>query len=304
MKYRYRDTLNSSPKEMLGVHVTKESHVLDDKSSASDLSDAILRDLDALDLNCAQVFTHGPRFMVPNNLDHQAIKDVTGDIDLSVHSAYPTTSIWKLSGVTDSADKKRLGALKMQLDACAKIGAWGLVLHINKINPDDAAAVMQIIKRCVKKSGTKIILEMVSSKADPNKTYETPEKIDNLTTLIGADESWWGWCVDTAHLWGAGVDIKSYDSMKSWLDRLVYKKKIFMFHLNGSSAIRGSGKDKHEIAFGPDDLIWYGIKPENSGVRAIVEFAEARSIPIICEINRGTEANVKKSIAAIKGLFQ
>ena len=289
---------------MLGVHVTKESHVLDDKSTAVDLSDAILRDLGELELNCAQVFTHGPRFVVPNKLDYQAIKDAAKDIDLSVHSAYPTTSIWKLAGTTSEQDKKRLDTLKIQLVSCVKIGAWGLVLHINKIYPDEAANVMHMIKPFVKKSKVKLILEMVSSKADANKTYETPEKIDNLTTLIGAEETWWGWCIDTAHLWGAGIDIKSYESMKSWLNRLIYKKKISMFHLNGSSAVRGSGQDKHEIAFGPDDLIWRGIKPENSGVRAIVEFAEARSIPIICEINRGTEKNVKKSIEVIKKLFK
>ncbi len=289
---------------MLGVHVTKDSHVLDDKTSASDLSVAIQRDLDALDLNCAQIFTHGPRFVVPNKVDYAAVKKSTANIDLSVHSAYPTTSIWKLSDGTSAADKKRIDAVKLQLAACMKIGAWGLVLHINKVFPDVAANVMHMLKPFVKKSKVKLVLEMVSSKADADKTYETPEKIDNLTTLIGADENWWGWCVDTAHLWGAGVDIKSYASMKSWLDRLTYKKKIVQFHLNGSSAIRGSGKDKHEIAFGPDDLIWNGVKPEASGVRAIVEFAEERGIPIICEINRGTEDNVKKSIAAIKKLYK
>lgn len=288
---------------MLGVHVTKESHVLDDKKSTKDLSAAILRDMTELELNCAQIFTHGPRFMVPNKFDTSAVKEATKDIDLSVHSAYPTTSIWKIAGKTSAQDKKRLGALKMQLAACKAIDAHSLVLHINKIYPDEAANVMHILKPFVKKSKIKLLLEMVSSKADADKTYETPEKIDNLTTLIGAEESWWGWCVDTAHLWGAGVDVKSYESMKNWLDRLTYKKKILMFHLNGSSVVKGSGQDKHEIVFGPDDVIWNNVKPENSGVRAIVEFAEPRNIPLICEINRGTEKNVKKSMSQIKRFF-
>ncbi len=288
---------------MLGVHVTKESHVLDDKTSAQDLSTAIQRDLSALGLNCAQIFTYGPRFAVANKIDFDAVKAVTKDIDLSVHSAYPTTSIWNLTEGKSAADKKRLDVIKLQLLSCVKINAWGIVLHINKIYPDIAANVMGILKPIVKKTKVKLILEMIASKADPDKTYETPEKIDNLTTLVGANETWWGWCVDTAHLWGAGVDIKSYENMKDWLDRLTYKKKILMFHLNGSSAPRGSGKDKHEIAFGPDDLIWHGVKPEVSGVRAIVEFAENRGIPIICEINRGAEKTVKKSMTIIKNMF-
>ena len=288
---------------MLGVHVTKDSHVLDDKSAASDLSVAIVRDIDALKLNCAQVFTYGPRFLVKNNIDYNAVKKITKDIDLSVHSAYPTTSIWKIKQDGSSSDTKKIDAIKIQLVSCSKIGAWGLVLHINKVYPDVAAEVMHLLKPIIKKSKVMLVLEMVASKADADKTYETPEKIDNLTTLIGPKENWWGWCVDTAHLWGAGVDIRSYANMKQWLDSITYKNKIVMFHLNGSSAARGSGKDKHEIAFGPDDVIWNGIKPNSSGVCAIVEFAEKRQIPIICEINRGTETNVRKSLAAIKGLF-
>ena len=289
---------------MLGVHVTKESHVLDDKTTATDLSDAIARDLGVLELNCAQVFTHGPRFIVPNKINHAAVKNATADIDLSVHSAYPTTGIWKLTDGTSAKDKGRLDTIKLQLAACVKIGAWALVLHINKMYQDVAAEVMQKLKPIVKKSKVKLVLEMVSSKAHPDMTYETPEKIDNLTTLIGPKENWWGWCVDTAHLWGAGVDIRTYSQMKAWLDALVYKNKIVMFHLNGSSAVLGSGKDKHEIAFGPDDVIWNGVKPKDSGVRAIIEFAQERAIPVICEINRGAESDVKKSLEIIKNMFK
>lgn len=76
-----------------------------------------------------------------------------------------------------------------------------------------------------------------------------------------------------------------------------------MFHLNGSSAELGSGKDKHEAAFSSDDNIWCDIEPEKSGVRAIVEFAKKHNIPIICEINRGTESSIKTSIKLIKSLF-
>lgn len=289
---------------MLGVHVTKDSHVLDDKSSASDLSDAIIRDTDALQLNCAQIFTYGPRFLVKNKIDYEAVKKTTADIDLTVHSAYPTTSIWKITTGSTLAEVKKIDAIKLQLLSCKKVGAWGLVLHINKVYPDVAANVMRILKPTVKKSKVMLVLEMVSSKAEADKTYETPEKIDNLTTLIGPNEKWWGWCVDTAHIWGAGVDIKSYANMKNWLDSMTYKNKIVMFHLNGSSAIRGSGKDKHEAAFSSADLIWHGIDPKVSGVRAVIEFAEKRKIPVICEINRGSETEIRKSIESIKGLFK
>jgi len=291
---------------MLGVHVTKESHVLDDKTASDDLSDAITRDMGALDLNCAQVFTFGPRFPVPCKIDHEAVKKATKQIDLSVHSAYPTTSIWKICSDTDAVKQRKLVVFKLQLLSCVKIGAHSMVLHINKIPPDTAARVMKILKPIVKKTKVRLLLEMVASKSHPELTYETPDKINRLPELIEPDksENWWGWCVDTAHLWGAGVDVTSHADMQNWLNGIKRRDKICMFHLNGSSAALGSGKDKHEIAFGPDDVIWGGTPPKTSGVFAILEFSNGQNIPIICEINRGTEANVRRSIAKIKSMLE
>jgi len=289
---------------LLGVHVSKTSAVLDKKTAAKDLAAAIIRDANALGLNAVQIFTYGPQKMVPNKIDYDEVKEATKDLDLTVHSAYATSSIWSVHTTNkhEGDAKKKLDLFKLQLMSSMKVGAWGMVVHVGKQYSDVVANTMTLLKPLSKKAGVKVILEMVACKSDADKTYETPEKMDNLTTLIGATEQWWGWCVDTAHIWAAGVNIKSYDDMKDWFNRLTYKKKIVQFHLNGSSEIRGGGKDKHEIAFSADDKIWHGVKPEESGVRAIVEFALQNSIPIICEINRGKEADVVKSINTIKQL--
>jgi deoxyribonuclease-4 len=286
---------------ILGVHVTKASHVLDDKQTADDLSSAITRDIEALNINAAQVFTYGPQFLTPNKINFEAVKEATKDIDLTVHSAYMTTGIWKVSkeNQEQKKSKNKLDLFKAQLISCKKIGAWGMVIHINKLDPEIIADTMHVLKPLAKRSGIKIILEMVAIKAHPDKTYETPEKIDNLTTLIGAKESWWGWCVDTSHIWGAGIDVKSYQNMKNWLDRITYKKKILMFHLNGSYADRGSGKDKHAIPFAKEDNIWSKVPPKESGVRAVVEFSLEHNCTMICEINRGTEKDAKKALETI-----
>jgi endonuclease IV len=278
---------------MLGVHVAKESHVLDNKKSAKDMSDAITRDADTLGINAVQIFTHGPRFVVKNKMNTELVKKVCVDLNLSVHSAYATTKIWSIETKNDDAVRKLLD----QMNACKEIGAWGLVVHITKIHYKTAEAVMSILKPLIKDLGVKFVIEMVASKSDEELTYETPEKINRLTDLIGPDD-WWGWCVDTAHLWGAGVNIRKYADMKKWLGKL--KSPICMFHLNGSSSSLGSGKDKHEIAGGPDDLIWGSTNYDSSGVMAVVEYAKLHKIPIICEINRGSEENVNKLLDLIK----
>jgi len=286
---------------ILGVHVTLSSKVLDDKTTASNMEDAINRDIDALSLNAAQIFTYGPQNMSRNKMNYENVFETCADLDLTVHSAYQTVSVWKItkSNLKSSRSQRSLLDVKDQLRSCKETGAWGLVLHVTKQTPEQVAYVMNLLKPLSIKTGVKIILEMVSSKAD-SKTYETPGKINYVTNLIGAKELWWCWCVDTAHLWGAGVDIRSNISMSKWLKKLKYPKKIGMFHLNGSSAILGSGKDKHEIAFGPDDVIWNSIDMDDSGVKPIVEFAIKNACTIICEINRGLEQDTIKSLNAIK----
>lgn len=285
---------------ILGVHVSKISTVLDDKKSRKDICVSIEDDLDNLGLNAAQVFLHGPRNTRENKNDYPAIRKATTDIDLTVHSAYPMTGVW-------AGEKDMIALVGTHLAAAKKAGAWGWVLHISKICPDVIAAVMKRLRPAAVKHGVKIVLEMVASKADPETTYETPDKINRLTELIGADEKWWGWCVDTAHLWGAGVDIRTYAQMRTWLKDLEFPEKILMFHLNGSSAERGSGKDKHEIPFSGYDNIWEGLAPGRSGVRAIMEFAKRRPttqpLTVIMEINRGNEEDTKNIIDICKRLF-
>lgn len=291
---------------LLGIHVTKSSHVLDDKTTESTMSQSIIRDLNELKLNSAQIFTHGPKFIVANKVDYEEVEKISKNINLSVHSAYPTVSIWKIKSDVSTDDKKTIDKINQQLIACKKIGAWGLVLHVTKIKPETVFRVMNILKPYAISSGVKIVIEMVSSKADPNTTYETPEKINNLTNMLEEknESDWWGWCVDTAHLWGAGVDVKSYENMSTWLNNIEYKNKIVMFHLNGSSVVRGSGKDKHEIVFSKYDKIWSKCAPMKSGAAAVVEFAKMYKIPMICEINRGSEKEVKTSISKLKNIYK
>ena len=289
---------------MLGIHVSKLSKT-DNKAVSKELHDAVRDDVELLGINAVQIFTYGPQYYVRNNINYDLMKEVTKDVDLTVHSAYVTTSIWRVNRENKNTpdSKKRISMVYSQLKSCSEIGAWGLVIHITKVKAEVIAETMKILKPYAKKSGVKILLEMTASKSTHNTTYETPEKLNHLITLIGPLEDWFGICVDSAHIWAAGVDIQSYANMKDWFDSLAFKKKILLFHLNGNSSARFSGKDKHEIVFGPDDKIWHGIKPNNSGVKAIVEFCNEYSIPMICEINRGSDKNTIKSLETIKSIL-
>ncbi len=281
----------------LGVHVSKSSLILDDKTDLP-LEEAVERDITKNDLNALQIYTHGPKNNKQNNIDIKKIKSSTEEYDLSVHSPY------SMAGVFKSDSNYYYDSIKQQLQIANQIRAGCYVLHMTKHPPINIVNSMKILKPYAEKYNVVIGLEMVASKSSGELTYETPEKINNLIELLGKDEKYYGIVIDTAHIWAAGVDIRSYENMKKYLSEIKYKNKICLFHLNGSSSDIHSGSDKHEVVFGPEDVIWYKVDPKKSGVRAIVEFALENDITIICEIKRGAEKYNIKGINIIKTLAE
>lgn len=276
----------------LGVHVNKKSSVLDDKTDR-DVADAIKQDTKTLGLNCAQIFLYGPQKHQKINIDVDDVLKVTSNLDISVHSSYSSTMIWQAE--TNPSVCKRI---EQQLKACDEILASYLIVHVCKISPDTLINCVNILAPMLKKYNCTMLLEMVASKAC-ELTYETPEKINFINDRLKKyfDSGLIGWCVDTAHLWGAGVDCRSASSMKKWLSNIKNPSYIKMFHLNGSSTELGSGRDKHEIPFCSADLMWHTIDYDNSAVKVIKEFSIKYNIVIIAEINRGTEKEVRKFLS-------
>jgi len=282
---------------MLGVHVSRASKVLDDKKD-SPLDHAITRDCETLQLNSVQIFTHGPQYITKNKYDVNAVAKVCSSYNTTVHAPYGSSMMWNTSDDTTTANKFEK-YLESQLSACKEIDAWGVVIHCNRNTPSHVAAVCKKYKPYFIKHGIVLLLEMPASRAHPEYTYETPEKINRVNALLGRS-NYYAWCIDTAHLWGAGVDCSRYSTMKKWLEKIADKSRIQQFHLNGSSSNLGSGADKHEIAFSSVDKIYNGIPWEDSGVRAVCEFAKKHNAVVICEINRGTESEVKKLMKLLK----
>jgi len=304
----------------LGVHVGKKNNINGDVRET--LTTAIKQDIDAVGFNAAQIFTHGPRSYKQNKYNINEVLNTTADIHLSVHSAYFTTGIWK-------ARAQAISLLKAQLAACREISAKYLIIHLTKTTPEAIADIMHAhILPMAQEYKITIALEMPACKVNkksPNLTYETPEKLFNLTKTIGKHK-YYGYCIDTAHLWGAGVNIKYYNDFANWLnvfDALyngIYKTTnkqhknkgrrrrrrtlIKMFHLNGSSAALGSGKDKHEIPGGTLDNIWRDVPFEQSGIKALIKYAMANKCPVINEINRGEPNDYNDYLKKINTLIK
>jgi deoxyribonuclease-4 len=273
---------------LLGKHVGKTSCLDDFK--AKTLSKAIEFNMDVFNLNCAMVFTHGPRGYAASKIDYKKVEELSKNINIYSHSSYPTVGIWNVNeeNLSDAKSVSVLNHIQDQIDAIKKCGGLGLVVHISRQPVDVVAAVVNIIKPMFVESGITLLLEMIASKAHPELTYETPEKINRLVNKIGVHD-WYGICVDTAHLYSSGFDCTTSASMQEWLDAVEHKNMIKMFHVNGSQASFARGKDQHAVPMASDDNIWGKVKDiTRTGLLPLVKFSLQHEVPMILEINDGT----------------
>jgi endonuclease IV len=296
----------------IGTHVSKISKVLNSPNkNRKTMEEAIQVETKVLGLDAAQIFTHGPRGHLRNSMDYDKIRELSKSINLTVHSSYPSVAIWQINrrNKNEGISKRILSHILDQLKSCQNIGALGLVIHLPRRPIEDIVETMSAIEADLKNAKIPIWLEMISSKAHPELTYETPKKLNKLTkALVDIDPKVWGLCIDTAHVYGSGEDISSKKLQDKWFKGLSKEatKKIKQYHLNGTESELGSGKDKHAISFSIDDKIYstYKKEPEKSGFFSVIKFCIEKNIPVILEINRGLEADTIWAVNTINSIAE
>jgi endonuclease IV len=308
---------------MLGIHVTKQYRLTGSKKTdkkRETLLDAIQIDTKELNINTIQIFTHGPRNTIANNINYQSVEKYCklNDICIFVHSSYITNpwkilcgTLSKLSKAELTNRKTMLKHIKDQLITCHKIGAKGLVVHLPKYTENaiyHICDIMQIIEPFCVKTKIPILLEVEAHK--PAESFAIPEHLNELCKNLNEclKSTTWGIVLDTAHIWASEVDIRTANSTIKWLNKITYQNKIKLIHLNGSPVSFGSNKDMHAIAFSKDDKIWKtaefsAAEIKNTGAYKLIKFCKKNNIPMICEINRGLQNDAEQSLDAIKHIL-
>ncbi|HKB27769.1 MAG TPA: deoxyribonuclease IV [Candidatus Limnocylindrales bacterium] len=73
--------------------------------------------------------------------------------------------------------------------------------------------------------------------------------IANAASALGIPDGRLGFCLDTAHAWGAGIDLSHAEGVDAFLDEFESRiglGRLAMIHLNDSKSERGSRLDRHE----------------------------------------------------------
>ena len=228
------------------------------------LSRGLIRAADrasAIGANAIQVFADNPtawkrRAEPPAELD--AFRDRLRELDvapLAIHASY----LVNLAGGDPDFYERSIRVLVSDLRTAPGFGARFVNVHTGSHRD---TSVEEGLRRVAE--GAARVLGEVDDRPDaPMLVLENSagggwtvgvsvEEIARIADAIGAlgvGPDRLGFCLDTAHAWGAGIRIDDPDGVDAFLaefDRLVGLERLVLVHLNDSRSQAGSRQDRHE----------------------------------------------------------
>jgi deoxyribonuclease IV len=172
---------------------------------------------------------------------------------VAVHASY----LINLAGRAEPfASQSRTGLIH-ELQRAPTYGATLVNTHIGSHRGGGREAGIQRIAENVAAAlaeaphGVKLVLENSSGGGDNlGSTIEELARILDTTAAISGDHAEpLAFCLDTAHLWGAGYDVANPEAVVTLIDRfdqLLGLDRLALVHLNDSRSLRGSKNDRHE----------------------------------------------------------
>lgn len=202
-------------------------------------------------------------------------------ITVYVHGRYMDVP-WNIS------NKGLLTYIRREMQQSVDIGAYGFVLHLYKT---PIIQVGEVLERLKPPQQIKLFLENSAIKQDP---YSNPQEIIALYKYLEGKLGYnIGICIDTAHLWSSGVDVRSLSVIKNIFEPVMKEIPMpdLLVHLNDSETPMGSGIDRHATV--GQGMIW------NSGQYDSLKYIINLGINIILE----RDHSVKDDYLLIKKLI-
>ena len=172
---------------------------------------------------------------------------------LSIHGAY----LSNLASPDPEIHRKSLELLAWELTVAPAYGAFALNVHIGSHRgagveagvANVVATIVELFAR-VPDNGVKLVLENGAGAGDGiGNSLEQLEAIAAGLAAAGVPSHRVGFCLDTAHLQGAGialVDDEGVERLLTRVDREIGLERLAMLHFNDSNVELGSRRDYHE----------------------------------------------------------
>ena len=208
-----------------------------------------------------QIFTGNPtgwarRAELPKELpEFRARMKEHGFGPLAVHAAY----LANLAGPRPEVREKSIAMLQHELRVAPAYGASFINVHIGShLGTGIEAGVKRVAEAVdqildgVPATTSDALLVLENSAGGGNGIGESIDELIAIHEAMGkrrVDMSRVGYCLDSAHLWGAGVEMSDLDELNRVIeefDRKIGLEKLVMIHYNDSKAAHGSKLDRHQ----------------------------------------------------------
>lgn len=201
------------------------------------------------------------------------------DMSCFVHTPYilnlakPDKRSYHLSCISDLLKKTR------------QLGGIGVILHPGS-NPDTRSGI-----KCIAEGLSQIqfheneLLLLENMAGQGNVLGGTLEELNDMFNQIcQPNQSFIGFCIDTAHLWGRGeyrIDtVEGVDTFWKHIDELGMSSKIRLIHLNDSAVAFGSRVDRHALI--GEGQIW-SQDSQKIALKRWMDECGLRLIPMVME---------------------
>lgn len=144
--------------------------------------------------------------------------------------------------------------------------------------------IQEILYRTRENSARVILETSVKSKNDVFWSVESFGRLSQrLKNLLGDSvyDSRIGYCIDTAHVFASGYDIRTEEGMRDYFrlwEEHIGVSRITLLHLNDSKLGLGCCRDLHQ-QLGKGEL----YSEEKSGVKFLLEWCQGAMVPVILE---------------------
>jgi deoxyribonuclease-4 len=182
-----------------------------------------------------------------------AYADREGIETIAIHASY----LINLAGSAEPFAAQSRAGLVTELRRAPDYGATIVNTHIGSHRGVGAATGLRRIVENVAAAlqdappSVRLVLENSSGGGDllGSRIEELASILDGVAPLAGPAMGRLGFCLDTAHLWGAGYDIATPEGATAVIDRfaeLIGLERLALIHLNDSRSALGSLADRHE----------------------------------------------------------